>query len=99
MSISIEEAKKYLKGYGIDLDLDYKICREALEYFSNGDDLEGLVKYMLQIQNCGGYALEIPICIWPDNNYNFEEKVLRIMELYPFVRLLSDSQLKKMNIL
>ncbi len=96
MSITIEEAKKYLKKFGIDVDLDYKICKEALEYFTHKDDLEGLVTYMSQIQNCGGYALEIPVCIWPPiENYTFEEMVLRIMELYPFVRLLSNSQLKE----
>lgn len=95
MSISIEEAKKHIKDLGFDVDLDYKIDQDALNHFIAKDDLDGLVKYMSQLQNCGGYALEIPICIWPVNNYTFEEKVLRIMNLYPFVRLLSDSELKE----
>lgn len=95
MSISIEEAKKHIKDLGFDVDLDYKICQEAIEYFSAKDDLDSLVKYMSQLQNCGGYALEIPICIWPVKNYTFEEKVLRLMDLYPFVRLLSDTELKE----
>lgn len=95
MSISIEKAKKHIKDLGFNTDLDYKIYQDALKYFIDKDDLNGLVEYMSQIQNCGGYALEIPVCIWPVNNYTFEEKVLRIMDLYPFVRLLSDSELKE----
>ena len=95
MSISIEKAKKHIKDLGFNTDLDYKIYQDALKYFIDKDDLNGLVAYMSQIQNCGGYALEIPVCIWPVNNYTFEEKVLRIMDLYPFVRLLSDSELKE----
>lgn len=95
MSISIEEAKREIKKLGFDIDLENKICKEAIEYFIDKDDLEGLIHYMSQIQNCGGYALEIPICIWPVKDYTFEEKVLRILELYPFVRLLSNSELKE----
>lgn len=95
MSISIEEAKREIKKLGFDIDLENKICKEAIEYFIAKEDLQGLIHYMSQIQNCGGYALEIPVCIWPVNNYTFEEKVLRIMNLYPFVRLLSDSELKE----
>lgn len=95
MSISIEEAKEHIKKLGFDVDLNCKICQEALNHYTAKDDLDGLVKYMSQLQNCGGYALEIPICIWPVNNYTFEEKVLRIMNLYPFVRLLSNSELKQ----
>lgn len=95
MSISIEESKRELKKLGFDIDLENKICKEAIEYFTAKEDLQGLIQYMSQIQNCGGYALEIPICIWPVKDYTFEEKVLRILELYPFVRLLSDSQLKE----
>ena len=95
MSIKIDDAIKHLKSLGFNIDLDYKIWKESLNYFCNKDDLDGLVKYMSQIQNCGGYALDIPICIWPVNNYTFEEKVLRILELYPFVRLLSNYPLKE----
>lgn len=95
MSISIEEAKRDLKNLGFDIDLENKICKEAIEYFITKEDLQGLIHYMSQIQNCGGYALEIPICIWPVKDYTFEEKVLRILDLYPFVRLLSDSELKE----
>lgn len=95
MSISIEEAKREIKKLGFDIDLENKICKESIEYFVDKDDLEGLIRYMSQIQNCGGYALEIPICIWPVKDYTFEEKVLRILELYPFVRLLSNSELKE----
>lgn len=95
MSISVEGAKKHIKDLGFDIDLEYKICKEAIEYFVDKENLEGLVHYMSQIQNCGGYALEIPVCIWPVKNYTFEEKVLRILDLYPFVRLLSTSELKE----
>ena len=95
MSIKVDNALKHLENLGFNIDLDYQIWKESLDYFCNKDDLDGLVKYMSKIQNCGGYALNIPICIWPVNNYTFEEKVLRIMELYPFVRLLSNGKLKE----
>ena len=95
MNINVEKAKNYIKNLGFDIDLDYKIWNETLEYYTAKNDLDGLAKYISQLQNCGGYALEIPICIWPVPNYTFEEKVLRIMNLYPFVRLLSNSKLKE----
>lgn len=95
MNINVEKAKNHIKNLGFDIDLDYKIWNETLEYYTAKNDLDGLAKYISQLQNCGGYALEIPICIWPVPNYTFEEKVLRIMNLYPFVRLLSDSKLKE----
>ena len=63
-------------------------------YFLDKQDLNGLIHYISQLQNCGGYALEIPTCIWPVKEYTFEEKVLRILELYPFVRLLSTGEIK-----
>ena len=97
MSISTKEAKKYLENMGFNIDLDYNIWQESLDYFCERNDLDGLVKYMAQIQNCGGYTLNVPICIWPVKNYTFEEKVLRIMELYPFVRLLSTSTLTEIE--
>lgn len=40
-------------------------------------------------------ALQIPICIFSGDNYTFEEQILRIITLYPFVRLLSDTELKE----
>lgn len=95
MNINIEEAKKEIKKLGLDIDLESKICKEAIQYFTEKEDLQGLIDYISKIQNCGGYALEIPTCIWPVIDYTFEEKVLRIMELFPFVRLLSNSKLKE----
>ena len=43
--------------------------------------------------NCGGYALEIDSCIFPREN-DFERNVSSILELFPFVRLLGDTDLK-----
>lgn len=66
-----------------------------MEYCAEKDDISSLEHFMKQKQNCGGYALEIPICIYSDNKLTFEEKVLRILELYPFTRLLSNTELNK----
>lgn len=95
MDDKIDGIKKYIKSLGFDIDLENKIYKEAIKYCADKDDIEGLINYISKSQNCGGFALEIPICIWPVSNYSFEEKVLRILELYPFVRLLSNSELKK----
>lgn len=95
MNITIEEAKEHIKNLGFDIDLDINKYKKTIEYYTEKNDLEGLVHSMQQSQNCGGFALEIPICIWPVKQYSFEEKVLRILELYPFVRLLSNSELKE----
>lgn len=44
--------------------------------------------------NCGGYALEIETCIFPGEN-DFEKNVSSILELFPFVRLLGDTELEE----
>lgn len=44
--------------------------------------------------NCGGYALKIDRCVFPDNSQNFAQKVTRILEEFPFTRLLGDTQLE-----
>ena len=95
-SSNYEKCKKYIEELGFDINIDdYPKLVEDVEFFSDRDDINGLKDYMKQLQNCGGYALQIPICIFSESNYTFEEKVLRILELYPFVRLLSDTELKE----
>lgn len=44
--------------------------------------------------NCGGYALKIDTCVFP-NKGDFETKVSSILESFPFVRLLGDTRLQK----
>lgn len=44
--------------------------------------------------NCGGYALEFGGCIFPETE-SMEESVSAILDAYPFVRLLGDSELKE----
>lgn len=96
MSLEYENLKEYIKKLGFDIDIEaYTQLKEAIEYYNKNKDINGLEHYMKQIQNCGGYALQIPICIFSGSNYTFEEQVLRIIELYPFVRLLSDTELKE----
>lgn len=96
MSLEYENLKEYIKKLGFDIDIEaYRQLKEAVEYYNKNKDINGLEHYMKQIQNCGGYALQIPICIFSGSNYTFEEQVLRIIELYPFVRLLSDTELKE----
>lgn len=96
MSFEYESLKEHIKELGFDIDIDaYAKLKEAVKYFSENEDINGLEHYMKQIQNCGGYALQIPICIFAGDNYTFEEKVLRILELFPFVRLLSDTELRE----
>ena len=95
VSEKYDNFKKHIKEIGFDVDIEsYPKLKENVEYFAKKDDIKGLEHYMNQCQNCGGYALQIPICIFSGNDYTFEEQVLRITELYPFVRLLSDSELK-----
>ncbi len=89
------EIKEYIKSFGFDIDLEMDVYKDAIEYYQEREDMDSFITYISQLQNCGGYALEIPNCIWPVNNYTFEEKVLRIQELYPFVRLLSQGDLKE----
>ena len=91
---NVEDVKKYISSFGFDIDLEIDIYKEAIKHFLEKQDLNGLIHYISQLQNCGGYALEIPVCIWPVQDYTFEEKVLRILELYPFVRLLSTGEIK-----
>ncbi len=92
---NVEDVKKYISSLGFDIDLEIDIYKEAIKYFLDKQDLNGLIHYISQLQNCGGYALEIPTCIWPVKEYTFEEKVLRILELYP---LLDYYQLEKLKI-
>ena len=88
--------KKHLKDLGFDIDTDgYERTKKAVEECAKTDDINSIENYMRQCQNCGGYALQIPICIFSGCNYVFEEQVLRIIELYPFVRLISDTKLKE----
>lgn len=47
-----------------------------------------------QAINCGGYALKIDTCVFP-NKGDFETKVSSILESFPFVRLLGDTKLQK----
>ena len=94
MDISI--IKKYLKDLGFDLDTDgYEKTKKVVEECAKTDDINSIENYMKQCQNCAGYALQIPICIFSGCKYTFEEQVLRITELFPFVRLLSDTNLKE----
>lgn len=96
MSLEYASLKEHIKKLGFDIDIEsYAQLKEAVEYYNKNKDINGLEHYMKQIQNCGGYALQIPICIFSGVNYTFEEQVLRIIELYPFVRLLSDTELKE----
>ena len=96
MSLEYEFLKEHIKKLGFDIDIEaYAKLKESVKYFSANEDINGLEHYMKQLQNCGGYALQIPICIFSGNSYTFEENVLRITELYPFVRLLSDTELKE----
>ena len=88
--------KKYLKDLGFDLDTDgYEKTKKVVEECAKTDDINSIENYMKQCQNCAGYALQIPICIFSGCKYTFEEQVLRITELFPFVRLLSDTNLKE----
>ena len=96
MDLKYDEFKHAIKKLGFDIDIEsYTKLKETIKYYAHNDDINGLEHYMKQLQNCGGYALQIPICIFSGTNYTFEEQVLRITELYPFVRLLSDSELKE----
>lgn len=95
MDLKYEEFKEFIKKLGFDVDIEsYTRLKETIKYYAQNDDIHGLQHFFQQLQNCGGYALQIPICIFSGNNYTFEEQVFRIMELYPFVRLLSDTELK-----
>lgn len=88
--------KKHLKDLGFDIDTDgYERTKKAVEECAKTDDINSIENYMRQCQNCGGYALQIPICIFSGCDYVFEEQILRITELYPFVRLISDTKLKE----
>ena len=96
MSLEYKDLKEHIKKLGFDVDIEaYSKLKEAVEYYNENKDINALEHYMKQIQNCGGFALQIPICIFSGSDYTFEEQVLRIMELYPFVRLLSDTELKE----
>lgn len=96
MSFEYEALKEHIKKLGFDIDIEaYEKLKRFVEVTSKDGDINGLEHYMKQVQNCGGYALQIPICIFSGDDYTFEEKVLRITELYPFVRLLSDTELKQ----
>ena len=91
-----EKSKNYIHNLGFDIDVEsYPKLKEVIQDCSNKNDLNGLEYWFKQLQNCGGYALQIPACVFSGNNYTFEEQVLRIQELYPFTRLLADTELKE----
>lgn len=46
-----------------------------------------------QAINCGGYALKIDTCIFP-GDCDFDTKVSSILEIFPFVRLLGNTELE-----
>lgn len=94
MNSRYEEFKKILIDKGFDIDIEsYDRLKEFVKKYSEKNDILGLISFISSYQNCGGYALQIPICIFSNTKLTFEEDVLRILELYPFVRLLGDSQL------
>ncbi len=96
MELKYEYYKEHIKKLGFDINIeDYPLLKESVKYYSEHEDINGLEHYMKQCQNCAGYALQIPICIFSGSKYTFEEQVLRITELYPFVRLLSDTKLRE----
>ena len=51
-----------------------------VNHCTKNNDVKGLVEYFKNLQNCGGYALQLPINIYSptlDNNYSFEEYAYR----------------------
>ena len=96
MGNTYESFKQKLRDYGFDIDIEsYDNLKTIVSQYAKNNDFDGLLEFLNQLQNCGGYALQLPIKIYNAFNYSFEERVLRILELYPFVRLLGDTQLKE----
>ena len=80
---------------GFDIDIEsYDRLKELVKTFAENNNKQGLISFISSYQNCGGFALQIPTCIFSNTKLTFEEDVIRILELFPFVRLLGDSQLQ-----
>lgn len=99
MNNKYNSLKQHLQKIGFDINIEfYKELKDMVNHCTKNNDIEGLVEYFKNLQNCGGYALQLPINIYSptlDNNFSFEERVLRILQLYPFVRLLGNTTLRE----
>jgi len=99
MDNNYNSLKQHLQKLGFDINIEfYKELKDMVNHCTKNNDIEGLVEYFKNLQNCGGYALQLPINIYSptlDNNFSFEERVLRILQLYPFVRLLGNTTLRE----
>ena len=67
-----------------------EILKAKLKEKSNDIDIETLFNQRI---NCGGYALKVDACIFSKNG-SFEKAVSSILDTFPFVRLLGDSNLQ-----
>ena len=54
MSFEFEILKQHIKELGFDIDIEsYPKLKDAVKYFSEKNDINGLEHYMKQLQNCG----------------------------------------------
>ena len=82
INISLYKQKLSDKPFGENLEQEYE---EKIEKAAERD-------FNFRI-NCGGYALKIDRCVFPGGKMNFSESVTRILEEFPFTRLLGDTKL------
>jgi len=68
-------------------------CLTEEEKFKTSTLEECAKSYFNMRINCGGYALEIDLCVFNDNTKNFEQNVSELLEKLPFIRLLGDTEL------
>ena len=80
---------KILSGGIVDQDIHEKLeaetkreIEENAEYYSN------------DLINCGGYAFKIDTCIYPRGNLTFNQNISGLLDKFPFVRLLGNTQLE-----
>jgi hypothetical protein len=58
MGLEYEQFKKYIQKLGFDIDIEvYAQLKEAVKYYAEKNDINGVEHYMKDIQNCGGIRI------------------------------------------
>ena len=86
---SEESARQYMQllsdkpfGDNVHEELEKQLEKQTTYYFNDRI-------------NCGGYALRIDRCIFPTGNHTFGATISSLLEQFPFIRLLGNTQLDK----
>lgn len=88
---NIKAKEEYIRKHGKPEEMNLS---ERNKYRETYGDINALtIRELNDRLNCGGYALQIDGCIYP-NSDKFSNYISALLERFPFVRLLGDEPLK-----